>query len=993
MLSWNCNFIEPRDDSNRPDAQKMHASTCWIQQAGFSMPSDVLGGLAGEFSCGPTSFCLKEVLSTEPAELCIRCNEYLENSEVRQIRGYTCDLATKQCVCGQADLQATSCLTSEDCSKQGAVCDVKSSFYMNSFSSQLCADTVGRSYCMKPSVNSGTGTCVTYEGSASSIFPTCTITGDDSMKFIISSNLCLGISENIPDLQNGVLLLDTFMFPCSDLQGFKARDFKLACVPIILASPYQQIMKSFLTHNIRSDNSPLRRRLLDKHEFDTPEASHMLSDFVRLSAERIPSIRGLCGLSLQTWVQQDRNTHEEKTPFTTPRDERLSDYEMDFTVSLCSRIWWGVNFTLTGTQFRDTDFMEIRTGILKVAYNPQILSYAILTRTPHAVSVLVRDWLQDDSIFDSILRFLRGPMHAMDDFMFSCMLRLDRVYSPSAYFVHDSTARVGETWNRASLQNSSEAHQTTTKHNARRHLLAEGVGYERLIVSSDNITQPNSTSSDTEAQSPGREAGRTEMPIIVPFFDTTRFQDIFSDVDARNSRVDADLDQIRSETFSSAFGSADGASCMLSFGTVQNKIIMNFAKVLAKDGWTVKRPCTPRQLSDFADLVPECPLFTAPFTRAYQNTITISAYYAYLFQSGCLQNMSISCLRSADFAEAGIIQALPRLSQRVKFQTSTEEDVYKEKDQISYYILRFFYAVTDLVSFNRASIMNSVMAFASMDALYNDDIHDEMVRQNEYSLGRLLKDYFTCGLKDTISCGKKNTSLLPAFVAMFLVILVVHLTLPIPSVLSFYLWTVGLTSGVVYLSYNFSPLCMPRIPTCLGSGLYELSTQIIPMRINIPRSLYHHDKCNGDLSVKTEFLATFSQSSCGKSCIDKPFEMTDVLSVVIAIETWVRFGQASFTGGLLEQVGFFFSDADMQSYRNLITNYAREIRLDQNDFVTGFVFCIFFNFYKLIGLFIILTIVLPFLCGLLFSIITFIVVLIVKYALFCYGNDVNTQLH
>jgi len=257
VLSWDCNFIEPRDDADRPDAQKLYASTCWIQQAGFSMPSDVLGGLASEFSCGPTSFCLKEVLSTKPAGLCIRCNDYLENSEARQIRGYDCDLATKQCVCGQEDLQGTLCLTSEDYSKQGAVCDIKSSFYMNSFSSQLCADTVGWLYCMKPSLNFGTGTCVTYEGSASSVFPTYTIIGDDSMKCIISSNLCLGISENIPDLQNGDLLLDTFMFSCSDLQGFATRNLKLACVPIILASPYQQIMKSFSTHKIRIESSQL----------------------------------------------------------------------------------------------------------------------------------------------------------------------------------------------------------------------------------------------------------------------------------------------------------------------------------------------------------------------------------------------------------------------------------------------------------------------------------------------------------------------------------------------------------------------------------------------------------------------------------------------------------------------------------------------------------------------------------------------------------------
>ena len=51
----------------------MHASTCWLEQAGFTMPSDFLGGKASEFTCGPTSYCLRDTLSTDPSILCMKC--------------------------------------------------------------------------------------------------------------------------------------------------------------------------------------------------------------------------------------------------------------------------------------------------------------------------------------------------------------------------------------------------------------------------------------------------------------------------------------------------------------------------------------------------------------------------------------------------------------------------------------------------------------------------------------------------------------------------------------------------------------------------------------------------------------------------------------------------------------------------------------------------------------------------------------------------------
>jgi len=251
----------------------------------------------------------------------------------------------------------------------------------------------------------------------------------------------------------------------------------------------------------------------------------------------------------------------------------------------------------------------------------------------------------------------------------------------------------------------------------------------------------------------------------------------------------------------------------------------------------------------------------------------LAKYYAYLTQSGCLTNMSISCLPQAVFTKTGILNALPRLSQDAKFTNQTLQNISQEKDILSLYILRFFYFTTDFITFDRTAMMSAVMAFVSTDALYDETVLATMVRNNEYSIGRLMHDYFTCGLQQTISCEKKNLSLFPVFGALFIVISVVHMVLPVPSVISFFLWTIDLTWGVGYILYDFSRLCSPRIPTCLGGGLYELSEQLLPLKIQIPDTLYHADKCNNDLTLRPEFANIIPNFACGKTCLDAPYKM------------------------------------------------------------------------------------------------------------------------
>ena len=80
----------------------------------------------------------------------------------------------------------------------------------------------------------------------------------------------------------------------------------------------------------------------------------------------------------------------------------------------------------------------------------------------------------------------------------------------------------------------------------------------------------------------------------------------------------------------------------------------------------------------------------------------LAKHYAYLTQSGCLTNMSISCLPRAVFTKTGILNALPR--QDAKFTNQTLQNISQEKDILSLYILRFFYVTTDFITFDRTAV-------------------------------------------------------------------------------------------------------------------------------------------------------------------------------------------------------------------------------------------------------------------------------------------------
>ena len=207
------------------------------------MPSDILGGLHGDFTCGATSMCLLDIADVQnKAIICIRCDS-------GSIGGYGCDLATKKCVCGLKTLESSTCIKNDDCWKAGAVCTTYASFYSFSFGSQPCMESVGSSYCKKESPNIGTGTCVTYKNEGFELIAKCSSREIEvAVKPVHMNYLCLGTTDDIPTANIIIRLDDTFVFPCTQLTGSQT---KTGCLNVLQTAGILEQELFYVLYNIQ----------------------------------------------------------------------------------------------------------------------------------------------------------------------------------------------------------------------------------------------------------------------------------------------------------------------------------------------------------------------------------------------------------------------------------------------------------------------------------------------------------------------------------------------------------------------------------------------------------------------------------------------------------------------------------------------------------------------------------------------------------------------
>jgi len=120
-------------------------------------------------------------------------------------------------------------------------------------------------------MHDGMGACTSYVNDATNLVPACFQESLEVSKWQYDEQICLGYAQNLGSVQGGVLMSDTFVFPCSDILS-AGQDYKLACVRILLDHTVQNSILSYLTFNIRNTANS-GRRLLSERGSDGPDGA------------------------------------------------------------------------------------------------------------------------------------------------------------------------------------------------------------------------------------------------------------------------------------------------------------------------------------------------------------------------------------------------------------------------------------------------------------------------------------------------------------------------------------------------------------------------------------------------------------------------------------------------------------------------------------------------------------------------------------------------
>jgi hypothetical protein len=584
----------------------------------------------------------------------------------------------------------------------------------------------------------------------------------------------------------------------------------------------------------------------------------------------------------------------------------------------------------------DTELLDTRTMIINIVDNAHVIPYIVMNM-PTQLVLLFKDWMHDDQVFEKLLTFVHVPV-----------IHVTRLMEHILSQQHSSTKPIvvlGDSGLQLPAQQRKLLAQIKTielNHETERDEVIHTVhGNGR---STRHLLQNEPTKIDLSIFRLSDESIQRVMD---------------------NAQDNVGRFEKKQRDYNGMFESATGFSCVIDYGVVFNSIIQRFANFLQKEGWKTKRSCSQTEIMQFSSQSIICPILQEPFARILNNTNILIKYYQYMALSTCLKNMSVSCLPPAMFQASGILEAIPAVTKPPN-NSSASLITLSEGDLFSNSLIRIFTVSSSIIGFDYDNTISTLLAFSSIGALTNDTLYVEMTEKNQISLGRLLRDLLVCNLEDTIYCEKKNLKLFDSFVAMFMILAIVSYTLPIPSVPYYLMWVFGLSYGVLYLSYNFSALCFPRIPTCLGNGIFELTQTIFPPEIQIPRALYNWQVCDSQLNIKPEYLSVVPLPTCGKSCLSAPFGTGPILSIVAAIEITLRKQSPTYSIAIIEYMRVIIPGATIDSYLDTIVvileNYSKNI----DNYQGALFICILLNSYKLISLIIFIFMFLPFIAKIFF---------------------------
>jgi len=501
----------------------------------------------------------------------------------------------------------------------------------------------------------------------------------------------------------------------------------------------------------------------------------------------------------------------------------------------CGTQWlfWNMTLELAShgmerQQLTDAAMLDTRDAVVTILLSPTASS-CVLVRGPHAFLVLLEDWLQDTRAFANVLHYTRS-LHMTLTNMHTGAVEVVR------RFHNGQTRRLAPR-----LQKTSESNTSVVPH----------IPHTRKLLAT-----PNTPSLFLPAQQ-------------APDFNKITF--VYTPVAPERQQLLYKLGVLELPA---------GLQCIVSGSTVVNNIILDVIKSFERDGWTAKPICNGNNPFEMT-----CPMLDGAVMHVIESTKVLVRYYAYLaYDTQCLTNMYVSCLPPPAVSFKFVSDAFPRIRARelAVVPVPRVNNGTAENDILIDGGLAALRWALNKLTMSKASIESIFLGFVSLDPMYDNELYESMRTRNEFSIGSLIRDFFVCDLEEVLTCKARNSPLLVILVTNFLLIAAVVVLLPIPSVFVFFLWTLGLTVGVVYMAYGFSPMCSPRIPVCLGEGLFDIVRKyILPERIILSPYLYDPLVC--DETLKRLASAT-ADAVCLKSCISSPISVDTVLSALIAMD-------------------------------------------------------------------------------------------------------------
>jgi len=400
------------------------------------------------------------------------------------------------------------------------------------------------------------------------------------------------------------------------------------------------------------------------------------------------------------------------------------------------------------------------------------------------------------------------------------------------------------------------------------------------------------------------------------------------------------------------------STCSRSGVAIVDNILLRFSSTFKMRGYTARHECSTDERAQASAQTLQCPLFEMPFRRWLREFTTLTQYYEHMQRSGCLQNSDVSCLPEPHTSFDSVSEAIPTLYAEPNEDGEFVIGSLANLDPFSSIIVRIMEFGLDTVKYFLDHPAHTFFGALSLQA-YSDDVHYEaLVRSNTWTIGRVAREFLTCDFENLTTCARVRSPLHITIAAVFCLLVLVHFFVPIHPVLSFFLWTLGLTVFVPFFAYGFSPLCFPRIPNCLTQDLYKLARAAVPMRIMFPPDLVNAQTCSrGLVRVHDGQPDPMCVISCAASRIT---HMHTTSAIFFTLEPMLTRGNVRVTESIVAFVHSVpFVDFDKHNALKMVKHYSYIFAYGTPEQQHAVMYCVGLNSYTLIAAYVVLVLLLP----------------------------------